>query len=69
MRLTLTALLILWVLLLPSLGFSQELKCPGLSNVEVSSDDKENIVEICLAARHDYFSIPLQFEPSVQNPL
>ncbi len=50
MRLALTTLLVLWFLILPSLGFSQDLECPNLPNVEVSSEDKENIVEICLAA-------------------
>ena len=47
---TLTPLLVLWFMLLPSSGFSQEIICPDLPNVEVISDDKKNIVEICLAA-------------------
>ena len=50
MRHTLTPLLVFWFLLLPSSGFSQEISCPNLPNVEVTSDDKKNIVEICLAA-------------------
>lgn len=50
MRYVIIPLLILWFLLLPSSALTQELSCPGLPDVVVASDDKDEIVEICLAA-------------------
>ena len=53
MRYALVPLFILWFLLLPTLGSTQELSCPGLPQVIIDSGDKDNkedIVMICLAA-------------------
>lgn len=50
MRHALTGLVMLYFLLTPLPAAAQELSCPEVENIHISTDDPGSIVEICLAA-------------------